>query len=790
MADALLETSDLQQPCASRHSVHDEESDDDGSTDGSISQTSSHRLMPYKFVQKSLSHRLMQRRSACRYLDNYPKAFNDWWATIQDFFFQEHLKSDHFTICEPLMAPHNDGLPDTPPLRAEIPFSLMTRRLTPVKVRDKLLSSRHIRLVKLFSPSHFDGSKRRSLRSQAGVLRCEVYQASLDDVPSDGPPLFAALSYACGNPDLTQRVSCGDDYVHTTHNLFEALLHVRHEDSSRLLWVDGLCINQEDVEERNHQVGMLHQIYSQAHVITWLGAGHDTDLTSLADYMSLAARVWTKVVRSDIHDGDFHDAAVALYEECSGRQAAKHPHQSWYPDMNQVVNAAYFTRVWVAQEIFLGKSATCQLGRHLFSVAVLRASLQLFRFHGGYDIGPQIGKVCDCYLSPSLTETWFTVQRSQSQIPFHLVKSFGGKQCLDPRDHIYGLSALFGDGDAYAVDYSLSVAEVFCNFAVYCLEDAPASDLWVFSLHRSIMQRGSLASPTGSSATNSSCTVSHTKGDFALPSWCPSWNRGHHPMSRVLVGQPWLFYSHGSGPRRLSWHRPSPLVITFKGCIVSKIIWCSTNTVMFQQPVVKLIVEAVEYLSGYLQHLRSWSSSARNLDLISLVLLAINTLLEYHAEAREFFPYSEDENDTHGLTHATWDLLRDTEAGYDLRKQLGPVFLATAFPDFYDVASPRIDTRISVDDYQTITDVVEHQIHQASWGCRLFVTDSEMFGTGLSGIMDGDVVCILFGSEVPYILRPTRTEGQYLLIGECYIEGLMRGAPMEVGLPEQKITLV
>jgi hypothetical protein len=144
--------------------------------------------------------------------------------------------------------------------------------------------------------------------------------------------------------------------------------------------------------------------------------------------------------------------------------------------------------------------------------------------------------------------------------------------------------------------------------------------------------------------------------------------------------------------------------------------------------------------------------------------------LEYHAEAREFFPYSEDENDTHGLTHATWDLLRDTEAGYDLRKQLGPVFLATAFPDFYDVASPRIDTRISVDDYQTITDMVEHQIHQASWGCRLFVTDSEMFGTGLSGIMDGDVVCILFGSEVPYILRPTRTEGQYLLIGECYID--------------------
>lgn len=65
-----------------------------------------------------------------------------------------------------------------------------------------------------------------------------------------------------------------------------------------------------------------------------------------------------------------------------------------------------------------------------------------------------------------------------------------------------------------------------------------------------------------------------------------------------------------------------------------------------------------------------------------------------------------------------------------------------------------------------------------------------MPGTGLPGVMAGDIVCILFGFDVPYILRPTEIEGEYLLIGECYVEELMEGKGMEMGLQEQRLTLV
>jgi hypothetical protein len=251
MADASPRTSDLQQPHANRHSVHDEGSDDNDSADGSISQKS----YTAQWQGSELSHQLEQRRATCRYFDNHSRMVQDEEVLRSDYFYQEHLKSCHFSPCKPIPAPHNDILPDKPPLRAEVPSCFTAHLLMPVKLRDKLLSPRHIRLVKLLPLSHSDGSdgsQRDLLRSQPSHLRFEVFQASLDDVSSAGQPIFAALSYVCGKSALTQHVHCGEDYVPTMLNLFEALFYVRHDDYPRLLWADGLCINQEDTKERNH----------------------------------------------------------------------------------------------------------------------------------------------------------------------------------------------------------------------------------------------------------------------------------------------------------------------------------------------------------------------------------------------------------------------------------------------------------------------------------------------------------------------------------------------------------
>ncbi|KAI9768262.1 MAG: hypothetical protein M1839_004156 [Geoglossum umbratile] len=59
---------------------------------------------------------------------------------------------------------------------------------------------------------------------------------------------------------------------HITHNLFLALKHLRLPYNERKLWIDAICINQEDVEERNQQVQIMQQIYWRARrVIVLLG---------------------------------------------------------------------------------------------------------------------------------------------------------------------------------------------------------------------------------------------------------------------------------------------------------------------------------------------------------------------------------------------------------------------------------------------------------------------------------------------------------------------------------------
>jgi hypothetical protein len=62
--------------------------------------------------------------------------------------------------------------------------------------------------------------------------------------------------------------------IEVRENLFAALWHLRSETETKVLWIDALCINQEDVVERGAQVNMVGEIYSHAvQVRAWLGQG-------------------------------------------------------------------------------------------------------------------------------------------------------------------------------------------------------------------------------------------------------------------------------------------------------------------------------------------------------------------------------------------------------------------------------------------------------------------------------------------------------------------------------------
>jgi hypothetical protein len=87
---------------------------------------------------------------------------------------------------------------------------------------------------------------------------------------------FEALSYTWGSTENNAVIHLGNHLVPVTRNLFEALQALRFQDKPRVLWIDALCINQTDLEERANQVTIMRHIYHKAEkVIVWLGPAAD-----------------------------------------------------------------------------------------------------------------------------------------------------------------------------------------------------------------------------------------------------------------------------------------------------------------------------------------------------------------------------------------------------------------------------------------------------------------------------------------------------------------------------------
>jgi hypothetical protein len=115
-------------------------------------------------------------------------------------------------------------------------------------------------------------------KEEIAPIQCQLFNYSLDE--SDRrPPLYEALSYIWGNPEKTLPILLDGHYFNVTQNLHAALRHLR-DHSIEWIWVDAICINQRDRQERGHQVRYMAKIYGKANrVVVWLGeAASNSDL--------------------------------------------------------------------------------------------------------------------------------------------------------------------------------------------------------------------------------------------------------------------------------------------------------------------------------------------------------------------------------------------------------------------------------------------------------------------------------------------------------------------------------
>ncbi|KAK3322837.1 heterokaryon incompatibility protein-domain-containing protein [Apodospora peruviana] len=122
-----------------------------------------------------------------------------------------------------------------------------------------VLEPQHIRVLKLEPSTQHDS-----------IITCSLAAVSFSD--SGATHQYEALSYVWGDSTERNEILLDGQPMSITRNLWTALKYIRQPDASRTLWIDAVCINQNDVHERNDQVRQMGRIYHQAlRVLVWLG---------------------------------------------------------------------------------------------------------------------------------------------------------------------------------------------------------------------------------------------------------------------------------------------------------------------------------------------------------------------------------------------------------------------------------------------------------------------------------------------------------------------------------------
>ncbi|KAI4954022.1 hypothetical protein J4E91_001731 [Alternaria rosae] len=262
--------------------------------------------------------------------------------------------------------------------------------------------------------------------NESDPIHCTLLVYRLRD-PSR--PTFEAFSYTWadlqGDSLLCETIFVGPQYdiLPVTKNCLAALRCFRTS-ADRLVWVDAICINQFDLNERGHQVSLMRDVYkSAARVLTYLGKWSEDlgDVTELPHYNDR---------RSD------------------------HPSGTAFADVSKILCLPYFSRIWVIQEVLLGNSATLSVGKHTIHWKDFRDLVQ-------NSLSGQHKKPAS-----ALVEHFDSKDGEMSLLSW--LKATKDSRCGDLRDRVYGLMGLISEEDRgdLPVDYSISKQELYTGLAM------------------------------------------------------------------------------------------------------------------------------------------------------------------------------------------------------------------------------------------------------------------------------------------------------------------------------------
>lgn len=268
-----------------------------------------------------------------------------------------------------------------------------------------------------------------------------VGQLELFDLGTSNTPLYRALSYTWGVPNPTYSIIVNEQEFTIQSNLFGFLQIYGPRHLDEYIWIDQICINQNDIAERNHQVQQMTLIYQRAkEVLIWLGP--DQNPTQVPQHR----------------------------EGCCFNKACK----DWLVELDNclwvedLVHNDYWSRMWIIQEVLLAKSLTIYCGP-----TRLRWD-QVKKFmvnNGSQSRAPITFWFLDWLVQRRRRESGEgRYQYSHFELDFKVAIKYCSKSaCKDPKDKVYALQGLLKWDQRLEIDYNKETARVFSEAAAIVL---------------------------------------------------------------------------------------------------------------------------------------------------------------------------------------------------------------------------------------------------------------------------------------------------------------------------------
>lgn len=586
------------------------------------------------------------------------------------------------------------------------------------------------------------------------TVQVEIREDNLDNCDP-----FIALSYtwadANGDKSRSVTIQCREKgnlqepwmRLLVTKNCLAALQQLRSDRETQSFWIDAICIDQENDKEKELQIPLMRDIYSNARqVVLWLGEGtpqSDEALSFISDLtkeIQSARQQGLRVTEQPLFRQLIDAAGTGSNHPPTGTQA------TFFANVFEIFNRDWWRRVWIIQEVALARDPWLVCGGYRIPYSDIEVLNEVLR-----DNIPAASSRVGAFTMYTTTQTHIRayVQGDHTQLPLLPVNS--SSQTLEilrrarrcdatvAVDHVYGIQGLFKPAENIlpTPDLANSTANVFADVV------------------RAVVQH------SGSLDILCDCSGESTLRD--LPRWAPDWS-----MPDLNAFRPELYNAAASSCAQVTFSGRA--VLAARGVFVDTLTWIGTQA------------RPTPANTEGDRHAGQRQQRAYDLDCIRAWRAWLDTALPL---------IQADDRGTEWP--AFWRALCfDSPSGLTGRLGAQAPSLGVSANHWQQIMRAGKAESVEFVTYALNNHgraaEFYHRVRTGTVGRALGRVEGRRWANVPGHAREGDRVVLLAGAKVPHVVRPQNGEDgkMWMYVGSCYLHGVMDGEAFP-GLEELEV---